>query len=268
MTDLATSRSYYPITGQFGTPSLAQSSYFSAPFPIIRVGSGTMGNNGALTLTTALATPTTFPFSCYIRLPASAIFSGSAAGIYFAIFSNSTLATVFNNPYVSGAPTIPSPTTPFVTTGPGAYTAETTGLTLHQIVLPGPALSPYGHLRVSAILFNNNSAGTKTPVISLANALGVSGSAAVSLANQTTNLTVSVQRDIWLIGAASGTANPNIVSNLMSQATGSFGQGVSAATAFNTAFDMTQDLVINFRVNLNTDTDYAGWAGVLVEIFP
>ena len=76
----------YPTLGQTGIPFVIPSS-------------GTMGNNGALAVTTAL--DYAYPAS-YVRLPAGAIQTGSAAGWYYAVWSSASTATVYNNPTRAG----------------------------------------------------------------------------------------------------------------------------------------------------------------------
>ena len=109
-----------------------------ANVPVFVPSSGIMANNGAITLTTAL--DTTYA-NCYLYLPANAIEAGSAAGLYFAQMSSTTVGTVYNNTYTSGKHAIPSSPTAFVTTGPGAYT-QTTGsdITLLLTTLSGGAI--------------------------------------------------------------------------------------------------------------------------------
>lgn len=121
--------------------------------------SGVMGNNGALTLTTAVATA--YP-SAYVYMPAGAIFVGSAAGWYYAVFSSTTAATVYNNTYTSGTPTIPAIPTAFSTIGPGAFTFSTgSSYTAVQATLPAGALGVNGSVELIWTATANNSANAK-----------------------------------------------------------------------------------------------------------
>lgn len=101
---------------------------YKAPFTLVETGipfvltSGLMGNNGAFTLLTAVATA--YP-NAYVYMPANAISAGSAAGWYYAVFSTTSAATVYNNTYTSGQPTIPASPTAFSTTGLGAFVFST-----------------------------------------------------------------------------------------------------------------------------------------------
>lgn len=129
--------------------------------PFINAPTGTMANNGAITLGTAL--PNTYA-NAYINLPASAISAGSAAGWYFCQMSSATLGTVFNNTYTSGAPTIPASPTAFVTTGPGAYTGVTSATQGQSFTVPGNSMGPNGsvYYEVTWNLTNNADAKTLT----------------------------------------------------------------------------------------------------------
>lgn len=127
--------------------------------PMIVPSSGSMGNNGALTMTTAL--DQTYP-SAYYYMPANAIVAGSTAGFYYGVGGSTTTAVLFNQMYVSGTATVP-PLTPFSTTGPGAY-AQTTGafLTAWTMTLPGNTLGLYDEIQAHGITTYLNSAGAKS----------------------------------------------------------------------------------------------------------
>lgn len=119
-------------------------SLFRSAVPFVVPSSGSMADNGALTVTTALAQVYSRAF---VYLPADAIVSGSAAGWYYAVFSSTTAATVYNNTYTSGVPVVPASPTAFVTTGPGAYTQVTTGIQGPAYTLPANTVGLTGKLR-------------------------------------------------------------------------------------------------------------------------
>jgi hypothetical protein len=148
------------ITGTVTSTANIKTVLLSSGIPFIHISSGSMGNNGALSGVTALAV--TYSKGAYIYLPANAIQAGSGAGWYFAIFSSTTAATVYNNTYTSGIPAIPSAPTAFVTTGPGAYTGDTTLRTALDITLPAGAMGPNGSLRVRCVTSSTNTAGART----------------------------------------------------------------------------------------------------------
>lgn len=131
--------------------------------PVFRPSGGSIGNNGALTLTTALSR--TYSGGIYLYFPANAIYAGSAAGIYYTVMSSTTAGTIYNNTYTGGIPTAPASPTAFVTTGPGAYTQTTSAVTLVSYTLPGGFAGERGIARLFAQTLCNNSAGTKSMTI-------------------------------------------------------------------------------------------------------
>jgi hypothetical protein len=126
--------------------------------PLIIVSSGTMGNNGALS---GVAAVTAVHPAAYVYLPANAISAGSAAGLYYAVFSSTTAATVYNN-VLSGSPGIPASPTAFATTGPGAFTQSTSEITLTTINVPANSMGTKGRLEIDADFTYPTSANVKT----------------------------------------------------------------------------------------------------------
>lgn len=127
--------------------------------PMIVAGSGSMGNNGALTLTTALGT--TYP-NAYVYMPAAAIAAGSLAGWYYTTFSSATAGTLFNNTYANGTPVIPASPTAFVSTGPGAYTGSSAAQTAYSLSITANTLGINGGIRASLAASYTNTAANKT----------------------------------------------------------------------------------------------------------
>lgn len=136
---------------------------------------GTMANNGAVTLGTAL--PAVYG-SCYLYLPAGAISASSLANWYYAVMTSTTVGTVFNNlyvptvnaganPFAGGAPFIPAAPTAFVSTGPGAFTGSVLALTGPALFISSGTIGPNGFLRVCCLASVNNSAGVKTVTLGL-----------------------------------------------------------------------------------------------------
>ena len=139
-------------------------SALSTGLPIIYPGNGTMGNNGAFTLGTAL--DQTYA-QCYIQLPTGAIYTSpvsSSAGVYYCVMSSASAGTVYNNPYIVGNPTIPSSPTAFATTGPGAWTRATGNGTQTQLLaapIPANSVGENGEIQVNWNWTMYNSAGVK-----------------------------------------------------------------------------------------------------------
>lgn len=126
--------------------------------PVILPGGGSFGNNGALTLTTAL--PTTFSNGCYLYFPVNAIVTGSAAGVYYAVMSSATVGTVYNNVLTAGnKPVVIASPTAFATTGPGAYTQTiSTAIPLITLPITGGSLGPNGVLMMDFVSARPNNA--------------------------------------------------------------------------------------------------------------
>jgi hypothetical protein len=115
--------------------------------------SGSIGNNGALT-GLATAFPHVFSRGIYLYFPYGAIYSGSAAGLYWTVMSSTTAGTIYNNVYLASTTTVPSVVaspTAFSTTGPGAYT-QTTGanIALAWFTIQGGLMGPRGVLSISS----------------------------------------------------------------------------------------------------------------------
>lgn len=134
---------------------------FQSGIPFILASTGSIGNNGALTLGTALVH--TYSHGCYMYFPADAIALGVAAGWYYTVMSSTTAGLIKNNTYVSGQPTIPSSPTAFATTGPGAY-AQTTATDIFgpTYTVSAGSLGVNGGLELDAQFAYTNSAGVKT----------------------------------------------------------------------------------------------------------
>lgn len=143
------------ITGGTGVPIILG----EAAIPMISLSTGSIGNNGALTAITAL--PRTIA-NCYVFVPAGAIAAGvpAAATWYFAQFASTTAATIFNNIYTTGVPTIPASPTAFATTGPGAFVGNTTEIGV-LITVPANSMKLNGAVFAKCQFGHTNSAGAK-----------------------------------------------------------------------------------------------------------
>lgn len=123
--------------------------------------SGTMGNNGAVTLGTAL--PNAYP-GIWLYLPAGAVFAGSAAGLYWCKMSSTTVGTVYNTVLdpLTQVPYRPSADVPFVATGPGAFTGVTALVQVATVTVPGGSMRKNGSIAIRHLRSHNNSAGNKS----------------------------------------------------------------------------------------------------------
>jgi hypothetical protein len=152
--------------GIAGGGALANVPYdrFGTAIAMVGTPTGTMGNNGAMTMGTA--NDLIYPHGYYF-MPAGSIAAGvpAAAAWYYGTASSTTAVTLFNNTYdpTTGVPpTVPASPTAFVTTGPGAFTGDTSEETVFQIAIAANSLGPNGELRSELMGVGNNTAGTKT----------------------------------------------------------------------------------------------------------
>lgn len=175
-----------------GVPTILSKS----SIPFIGASTGTMANNGAVTLGTALGR--VYSKGCYMYFPANAIAAGVAAGWYWTVMSSATVGTVFNSTYVTGTP-LAGAQTAFSTTGPGAYTGD---LTAQGVTIAVPAaMGVNGKLLITAHVSNNNSAGTKTFTLILGSTTFLSNAPTTSIGTvfecEIANAGVAGAQDSW-----------------------------------------------------------------------
>jgi len=141
-----------------GNPTITKACHV----PIALPSSGSMGANGALTLTTGLYT--TYSGGIWLHFPAGAVYSGSAAGFYWTVMSNTTTGTVYNSTFTPGTSAFCSTgtTTAVVDAGPGAYTSSTSEIDMAYFTIPANTMGPNGWAELSNIHVNNNSGNNKT----------------------------------------------------------------------------------------------------------
>jgi hypothetical protein len=223
--------------------------------PFVVANTGTMGNNGAVTLGTALNEA--YPVS-YLYLPAGAIQTNSPAGWYFTIFSSTTVGVVYQNTYSAGVPPLPAAAAlpgniggtlvPWVSTGPGAFTGTTGAVTGPNIQLPANSLGPQSSLRFQAITSTNSSAGAK--VASL-----IFGATTVSTFSATTS--TGQRQDAFL--ANQGTfVNQIVVTN----------DTDGTETLTRATNNTNTDLGISATLNLAVATDTLTLEAFVVELLP
>jgi hypothetical protein len=126
--------------------------------PFIHISSASIGDNGALTGVTTLVV--TYSLGAYCYFPANSIAAGVAAGWYWTVFSSATAGTIYNSTYTSGTPAAGT-LTAFVTTGPGAYTGDTTERAGPTITIAANALGANGRFEAWYELAGTNNAGSK-----------------------------------------------------------------------------------------------------------
>lgn len=213
--------------------------------PVISLSSGTMGNNGAVSALTALNR--TYNMGAWAWVPAGAVAAGvpAAAGYLWFVGSSTTAGTVYNSTWNGvGAPPI-GVTTAFSTTGPGAFTGDTTEIAGPTITIAANALGPNGYIEVESLWSFTNSAGAKTHRIRLA---GASGTQYLSLGS-TTTASFFDKRVI---------ANTGVTNSQVGGISGNAGAsvyGASTSSPTTSAVDTTASTTVNITLQKATATD-------------
>ncbi len=212
--------------------------------------SGSIGDNGALTLSTAL--DLNAYDSSYQYFPANAIAVGVAAGLYYVQMSSATVGTIYNNTYTGGIATIPASPTAFVTTGPGAYTQTTAAdITLLSFTLPANTLGANGSMFVYPHVACATSGSNK--IIRMK--AGATTLSSLGLAGHLQSSTPFTFR------------NKGVVNRNVSNGASGFSTSVGASPT-HTTIDTSSDQTITLTVQLAAATDYCGIVGSLVQINP
>jgi len=206
--------------------------------------SGSVGNNGALTLGTALDYvygPTGISPGIWLYFPTGAVYAGSLAGSYWCVMTSTTLGTIYNNILPIPGEDFP-PTTPYpvIATGPGAYTGVTTEVPVKALTIFANSVGEFGNMNSDALWSFNNTANAKTARLRFG---GITGTIYESL-NGINNSSALSKTDIYCratnyqIGGAS------------------IAYGLNASPPIASAVDMTQDVVKIATVQLATATDW------------
>jgi len=248
--DLISGEWYKFISNLYGSVASSVNVVSQSGIPFIIPSSGTMGNNGAVTLTTALAA--VYP-DCYLYLPANAIRSGSASGWYYSSMSSTTAGTVYNNTYSDGTPTVPKTKTSVSSTGPGAYTQTTGSVQMQTASIPGTLMGGNGRARIESSWSFPNNANNKTPSISFG------GSTVFSVA-QTTSAFLMLKRDV----VNRGTQGRQVTA----PATFLGGSGTSTTAPAYLAIDTSKAVTVAFTGQLAAATDYLIHEAYTLEVLP
>lgn len=216
--------------------------------PVSVVPNGTVAADGTITLGTALAT--TYAGGAWIRLPAGAIVGG-LAGLYWCVFSSTTVGAVKTN-FVDAS----QPFTPYVpaggltaAVGSGAAYTQATGaaLTVANVLIPGRAMGEYGALRQQHRFSILNNANTKTIT-------GRFGASIVSPNYAGANVT--------------GLSSTGTVRNRGILTRQEAANGTDSTAPMYPAVDTSADVTWLYTIQLATATDYATLEGFTMEILP
>lgn len=198
--------------------------------------SGTIGNNGALTLGTAL--PRIFSEGIYLYFPADSIAVGVAAGSYWCVMSSTTAGTIYNNT-LSGIPTTPASPTAFVTTGPGAYTGDTTARVVASFTIPAGSLGNRGVYNYKSLHSHINNANNKVHSLTF-------GSATLQTVTSTTSGGTLIDKPVFL------------VTNGIQKSTGVSVTGPGQIVShLKHTVDTTVDVTVTHLEQITVATDYA-----------
>jgi hypothetical protein len=223
---------------------------FRSAMPVGSAPTGTMGDNGAVTLGTAL--PNAYA-ACYLHFPANAISAGSAAGLYYMVMSSTTVGQVFNNTYTSGVPAAPATPTAFVTTGPGAYTASTSSITFISLTVPGALMGLNGAVDSELSWSETNTANNKTHMVSFGG----------------TNLLNSTLASVASFHAAYAVVNRGSASSQVSRASASTsggGWGSNTVSPTYLSINTAADVTLAFGGTKATATDWHGIETFVVKV--
>ncbi len=217
--------------------------------PFIKLSSGSMGNNGAVTALTAL--PTTYTSGAWAWFPAGSVAAGvpaSASWLWF-VASSATAGTVYNSTYISGTPTIGT-TTAFVTTGPGAFVGDTGDITGPSLTVAANSIGANGLLRYWTQFSFNNTAGAKTGKAKFGGTTWMT----LTGANSFSIYDVREIRNLGLTNAQSG---PNVIELPMN---------TTKAIATYAAIDTTASQTLTFTLTAAVATDHTILDGYTVQV--
>jgi len=245
------------ITGVLGTQGQVQ--YFprilsESVIPVIVANTGTIATSGTVTLGTAL--PTTYA-AAFVYFPASAVSGDSTGGLYYVVFSSTTVGVVYAGKYgvangvgsVAFTPVIPSGTLTAVTGSNSSFTGSTTETTLINVSLPAGSLGNNGQVVVTSNWACNNSAGAKTGTVYLG------GTAVGTASSYTTSTGGSSMNSIRNRGALNAQ---------ISQIIG----GVSTSSSVYTAIDTSVSKAITITGDTATATDHIILEGFTIKMYP
>ena len=233
-----------------GIPSPGPYVAYQSAIPVMTKPSGSIGNNGSLTLGTAL--PAIYS-GCWMYCAAGDIYAGSPAGIYYCQMSSTTAGVLYQERLTSGDPYIPSTPTAWLTTGPGAYTSPNQVATpLVTLPIIGGSIGANGVMSYRAVYLRPSNANVDGLSITL-------GGATLS-SNPTANQQwVGINKSLRNMGAQNRQIGLNNATNLQGD-TGAYGNAPSYQTIDTSS---NQNLILQGFCN---PADYIILAGYDVAI--
>lgn len=211
--------------------------------------SGSVGANGALTLTTAFAN--TNP-TIWLYFPAGACYANSPAGIYYVVMSSASAGIIYNirlgtdQPYIPAAEVLTQ--RGIVSASVGAYTQTTAAIDLVSVVVPGQSMGANGILFWIGEFSVPNNANNKT----------ISWTFGGQSANSITASSTAAARYYRMI-ANRGSTSSQYTSQIALQTTG------GAPNLFSVNTDQNQTLLT--RGQLAVATDYVLLETQTIQVF-
>lgn len=207
--------------------------------PVVLASSGTVSTAGAITLTTAL--PMIYS-SAWVRLPAGAVVGGSA-GLYYVVFTSTTVGTVYTNyvnPTTEFVPSVPTGTLVVAVGSDSAYTPVlSTEFPLATFTVPAASMGANGKFSLNVLGSTESSSDVKTLVGKFGTNAFLTVSATTSAAIDATKSVVnrgseSVQliHNTVTTGAVSTTSPAKLAVNTAADVTVSIFGSIAAATCF------------------------------------
>jgi len=228
---------YEDATSRWLTPQ--QVTMAASALALVLPSSGSIANNGALTLTTAL--PRTFP-KAWMYFPINSISASTPAGVYYVEMTSTTVGVIYNNLLAgSGVVQTPASKVPFVTTGPGAYT-QTTGqdLAIQRTTIKGRALGANGGIFTKYIAETPNNANSKNAKVFFGNA------------QFSTNAMTSIVANSF----ESVIQNAGLTNSQVGSINNSSGYNGATLSPITGTIDTTADWDHEIRANIAVATDY------------
>lgn len=216
--------------------------------PVIIAPAGTIATAGTVTLGTALQHVYR---QAWVYFPASAVVGG-AAGLYYTIFSSTTVGVVYTN-FVDAATTAFTPSIPtilgdVVVGSNSAYTQTVTSdLALVNITVPAGMLGSSGTLSLEALFSLFSSGNAKTIKASFGNMVALNTA-------PTASLSLSVSKSV----------RNHAADVQVSSAAAAIGHG-AAGVLIKGAVDTTAD--VSFIITGQTHTTDSGTSHIVLEAF-
>lgn len=214
--------------------------------------SGTVGSNGALNLGSNVL-PVIYS-GIWLEFPINAVFSGSAAGMYWCVMSSTSVGTIYNNTRVATDPLTP-PASPAAVSGTGiSYTGLTNSIALVHATIPANAMGINGAVKLLCNASSTSGTSAKLPVIIFG------GVSANGLNMAAANLSGQFQVTVHNKGSAAKQLCPG--NTIMDTGNG------SSTAATRMTVDTTANVTFGLSALIQTATDIFVLEDHVVTLYP